>query len=202
MVNLQTLAWPGRRAPKPRTGSSLSCLMLLSWTRATIAFSSRTASFLIAAIASSTVLSAKDLPAFHVMSLRSWITLSFPDIFVASTYSFQRIWKYVQSSLVPAAEIVGRRTFSILAAIVCWVPEFSVDVCMPFEWTESNTAASASSTSSVSYEHSGKGQWYFGMISVSFCRVAKIQDGGRFVTKCFSGVESRRSGGFCRSERG
>ena len=184
--------------------------MLLSWTRATIAFSSRTASFLIAAIASSTVLSAKDPPAFRVMSLRrfssqhskSWITLSFPDIFVASTYSFQRVWKYVQSSLVPAAEIVGRRTFSILAAIVCWVPEFSVDVCTPFEWTESNTAASASSTSSVSYEHSGKGQRYFGMISVSFCRVAKIQDGGRFVTKCFSGVESRRSGGFCRSERG
>ena len=68
MVNLQTLAWPRRQAPKPRTGSSLSCLMLLSWTRATIAFSSRTASFLIAAIASSTVLSAKDPPAFRVMS--------------------------------------------------------------------------------------------------------------------------------------
>ena len=127
MVNLQTLAWPRRQAPKPRTGLSLSCLMLLSWTRATIVFSSRTASFLIAAIASSTVLSAKDPPAFRVMSLRrfssqhskSWITLSFPDIFVASTYSFQCVWKYVQSSLVPAAEIVGRRTFSILAAIVC-----------------------------------------------------------------------------------
>ena len=81
------------------------------------------------------------------------------------------------------------------------MPEFSVDVCTPFEWTESNTAASASSTSSVSYEHSGKGQWYFGMISISFCRVAKIQDGGRFVTKCFSGVESRCSGGLSFRKR-
>ena len=66
--------------PKPRTGSSLSCLMLLSWTRATIAFSSRTASFLIAAIASSTVLSAKDPLAFRVMSLRRFSVAAFQEL--------------------------------------------------------------------------------------------------------------------------
>ena len=37
-------------------------------------------------------------------------------------------------------------------------------VCMPVEWTDSNTAASSSWTFSVSYVHSGNGHWYFGII--------------------------------------
>ena len=35
--------------------------------------------------------------------------------------------------------------------------------CVPFECTEISTAASASSTSAVSYVHSGNGHLYFGM---------------------------------------
>lgn len=62
------------------------------------------------------------------------------------------------------------------------------------ECTEINTAASASSTFSVSYVHSGNGHLYLGMFCVvcwrdlvelswygGVSRVAKIQDGGRSV---------------------
>ena len=91
-------------------------------------------------------------------------------------------------------------TLSILAAIVrCEV--VGAATCVPFECTEISTTASASSTSSVSYVHSGNGHFYFGMFGefvepcnavfwryLGVCssyggvaRVVIIQDGGRSV---------------------
>lgn len=68
MVNLHMLACPRRRAPKLLIVSSWSwsCFMLWSWTQATIVFSSLRASFLIAAITSSTVLFVSEPPVFFV----------------------------------------------------------------------------------------------------------------------------------------
>ena len=152
-------------------------------------------------------------------------TLSFPVICVASTYSCQRVKKYVHSSLDPAAEIVGRLTLSILAALVC-CELVGAATCVPFECTEISTAASASSTSSVSYVHSGNGHLYFGMFgqlvgpcnAVSWrylgvcsryggvARAVIIQDGGRSVnsvsfkrkvTAFFSLLRSGRSPKCC-----
>ena len=101
-------------------------------------FSSFTASFLMAFFTSSNVWLASEPPALRVRSLRScssqhsssWMTSSFPLIFVASVQSFQRERKYDQSSLDPASDIVGRLTFSIFAA--CCVV-LGVAVCAPFE---------------------------------------------------------------------
>ena len=57
---------------------------------------------------------------------------------------------------------MGRRTFSTLAAAHAALAGEAV--CMPVEWTDSNTAASSSLTFSVSYVHSGNGHWYFGIV--------------------------------------
>ena len=100
---------------------------------------------------------------------------------------------------------MGRLTLSILAAIVrCEL--VSAATCVPFECTEISTAASASSTSSVSYVHSGNGHLYLGMFGefvepcnavfwryLGVCssyggvaRVVIIQDGGPSVNSvCF-----------------
>ena len=57
---------------------------------------------------------------------------------------------------------MGRRIFSTLAAAgAALVGEAA---CVPVEWTDSNTAATSSLTSSVSYVHSGNGHWYFGIV--------------------------------------
>ena len=71
--------------------------------------------------------------------------------------------KYDQSSLDPAAEIVGRRTLSslVFGAVFGAAAATPGAVCVPAEWTESKTAASASVTSSVSKVHSGNGHLYF-----------------------------------------
>ena len=70
--------------------------------------------------------------------------------------------KYDHSSLDPAADTVGRQTFSTLAAAGAALAGEAV--CVLVEWTESNTAASSSLTSSVLYVHSGNGHWYFGIV--------------------------------------
>ena len=57
---------------------------------------------------------------------------------------------------------MGRLTLSILGALVCG-ELVGAATCVPFECTEISTAASASSTSAVSYVHSGNGHLYFGM---------------------------------------
>ena len=57
---------------------------------------------------------------------------------------------------------MGRLTLSILAALVC-CELVGAATCLPFECTEISTAASASSTSAVSYVPSGNGHLYFGM---------------------------------------
>ena len=91
---------------------------------------------------------------------------------------------------------------------------------MPLECAEINAAASASSTSSVSYMHSGNGHWYFGMFGgflLPFCvvcwrylndlswygdvsRVAKIQNGGLSVNSV--SFERRVSAVFSLLSRG
>ena len=75
--------------------------------------------------------------------------------------------KYDQPLLDPAAEIVGRRTLSslvfgaVFGAALGAAAATPGAVCVPAEWTESKTAASASVTSSVSKVHSGNGHLYF-----------------------------------------
>ena len=57
--------------------------------------------------------------------------------------------KYDHSSLDPAADTVGRRTFLTLAAARAALAGEAVCVPVP---------------SSVSYVHSGNGHWYFGIV--------------------------------------
>ena len=119
-MNLQMPACPSRRAPKRRMGSSLSCRIWWSWTRATMQFSSHTVRLLMVAMKVTSVLPLRLPPALRVRSLRncssqhskSCMTISLPWILVAALYSDQRDWKYDQSSLVPAGNRGGRLTFS------------------------------------------------------------------------------------------
>ena len=73
-----------------------------------------------------------------------------------------RVRKYDHSSLDPAADTVGRRTFSTLAAARAALAGEAV--CMPVEWTDSSMAASSSLMFSVSHVHSGNGHCYFGIV--------------------------------------
>ena len=73
-----------------------------------------------------------------------------------------RVRKYDHSSLDPAADTAGRRTFSTLAAARAALAGEAV--CMPVEWTDSSTAGSSSLTFSVSHVHSGNGHCYFGIV--------------------------------------
>ena len=59
-------------------------------------------------------------------------------------------------------DIVGRRTFSTLAAALPLV-EGAAAVCVPTECTDIRTAAKESCTSSVSNVQSRKGHLYLGM---------------------------------------
>ena len=70
--------------------------------------------------------------------------------------------KYDHSSLAPALEIVGRRTFSTLAAEL-WLAWAGGVEWNPLEWTVRRTAARSSVTSAVSYSQAGNGQLCFGM---------------------------------------
>ena len=80
--------------------------------------------------------------------------------------------KYDKSSLEPAVDIVGRRTFSTLALPLI---EGAATVCVPVECTDIRTAAKESCTSSVSNVQSGKGHLHLGM----------FQDGSSHCTNCY-----------------
>ena len=125
VVYLQMAACPLILAPKDRIASSRSCRMLCNVARATMMFSWRTASVLIAARTSASPLPVKVPPAARVKSrLRSssqhsnrCATMSAPVCFVPSLYSFQRVTKYAHSSPVPASNTDGRFSLSARALV-------------------------------------------------------------------------------------
>ena len=125
VVYLQIPACPLILAPKDRMASSLSCRMLCNVARATMMFSWRTASVLIAARTSDSPLPARVPPVARVRSrLRSssqhsnsCATTSAPVDFVPSLYSFQRVTKYAHSSPAPASNTDDRFSLSARALV-------------------------------------------------------------------------------------